>query len=532
VILSKKVEVKIVGKNINHYKTHGYNCSVNDIIWVDVEHLTQGSHIKVEVQCSICGHIKQLSYKNYLKNKGVRYYTCSEKCAISKNKETNMAKFGFENPFQNPEIKSKSKKTYFENTGFENPSLNPDVIAEKVKNYKQKTGFDYPLQNPEVQTKIKETFIRNGYEHPMYDHHIKEKTLQRRREAGYDNNKQKELSRLNFLKYGYELVESNDTNVTLTNISGCGHKFKINRTTFFSRHKIKSNICTICNNVAKKTSGQEQELIDWIRSLGLLCSNDRNVIAPYELDIYIPSHNIAIEYNGLYWHSEVYKGSGYHLNKTILCEEKGIQLLHIFEDDWLHRKEIVKSIIRNRLSLSRDTKIYARKCDIRHVPPKDAKLFLDENHIQGSSNSTTKLGLYHKDELVSLMTFGYRHTNAKKELELIRFCTKLHHNVYGAASKLFQHYVRNYNFSYLISYADKSLFNGKMYNMLGFEKISLSKPNYFWIVDGIRYHRFTFNKQKLIKMGFDANKTEVEIMHEQGYYRIWSCGQIRYEYKT
>jgi hypothetical protein len=164
----------------------------------------------------------------------------------------------------------------------------------------------------------------------------------------------------------------------------------------------------------------------------------------------------------------------------------------------------------------------------------DSKLvrtFLDENHIQGYSQSTIKLGLYYKNELVSLMTFGYRHTNAKKEFELIRFCNKLNINVIGGSSKLFSYFTKNYEFNELVSYSDFRLFDGKMYETLGFERKHLSSPDYFWCKGIERKHRFNFNKKKLVKEGYDINKTEIEIMQGRGYFRIFGCGQYRWEYK-
>jgi len=190
-----------------------------------------------------------------------------------------------------------------------------------------------------------------------------------------------------------------------------------------------------------------------------------------------------------------------------------------------------KSIIKNKLNLIKN-KIYARKCVVKEVKSNIARLFLDNNHIQGFIGSKYKIGLYYNNELVSLMTFGYRHTNSKKEFELIRFCNKINLNVIGSASKLFKHFLNNYKIdeTYILSYADISLFNGNMYNKLNFKYIHLTKPNYFWVVNNIRHHRFKYNKQKLIKEGFDSNKTEVEIMYELNYYRIYGCGQVRYEY--
>jgi hypothetical protein len=188
------------------------------------------------------------------------------------------------------------------------------------------------------------------------------------------------------------------------------------------------------------------------------------------------------------------------------------------------------SILFNRMGMMED-RIYARKCTIKNISSCESRKFLDSYHIQGHANSQYKFGLYHNDELVSLMTFGYRKTNAKIEFELIRFCNKISMSVIGAASKLFKHAIANIDFDYMISYSDFSLFDGSMYEKLGFNRIHLTKPNYYWVVDGERHHRFIYNKKKLIKEGFNPNKTEVEIMWERGYHRIWGCGQYRWEFK-
>jgi len=146
----------------------------------------------------------------------------------------------------------------------------------------------------------------------------------------------------------------------------------------------------------------------------------------------------------------------------------------------MFKQHIIKSIILNKLNLIQN-KIYARKCVVKEVNSKDTRSFLDNNHIQGFSKSSYKLGLYYNNELVSLMTFGYRHTNSKKEFELIRFCNKINLNVIGSASKLFNYFLNNYKIdeTYILSYADISLFNGHMYVMLNFKEIYLTKLNYF-----------------------------------------------------
>jgi very-short-patch-repair endonuclease len=277
----------------------------------------------------------------------------------------------------------------------------------------------------------------------------------------------------------------------------------------------------------------EKEFFELFENIKTL-KNNRKIINPYELDIYIPELKLAFEFNGLYWHNELNKENNYHLNKTEMCENKGIQLIHIWEDDWLYKKNIVKSIIFNKLGKS--NKIYARKCKIKEVI--DNKLireFLEKNHIQGFIGSKIKIGLYYNDELVSLMTFGNRRiamgkkTTNQDEYELLRFCNKLNTNVIGGASKLFKYFINNYKPQEITTYADRSFSQGKLYETLGFNFIGKTEPNYYYIIDGIRHYRFNFRKDKLIKEGFDPNKTEHEIMLNRKIYRIYDSGNLKYK---
>jgi len=333
--------------------------------------------------------------------------------------------------------------------------------------------------------------------------------------------------------YDMKILDYKDKKYKIEHISK-NHTFEIGQKIFYDRLKYGCKvICTICNNEKYNVSNFELELLDFLKLNynGKIIQSNRTILDGLELDIYLPEYKLGIEFNGLYWHSELFKNKEYHLNKTLECKKRYIELLHIFEDDWMFKQDIIKSIIKNKLNLIQN-KIYARKCVVKEIKSNIARSFLDNNHIQGFSKSSYKLGLYYNNDLVSLMTFGYRHTNSKKEFELIRFCNKINLNVIGAASKLFKYFLNNYKIDerYILSYADISLFNGNMYNKLNFKEIHLTKPNYFWIVDGVKHHRFKYNKQKLIKDGFDSNKTEVQIMHELNYYRIYGCGQVRYEY--
>jgi hypothetical protein len=310
----------------------------------------------------------------------------------------------------------------------------------------------------------------------------------------------------------------------------CGNNFSITKGLLYNRLKNNSIICTNCNPVDIKKSSFEIEVGLFLKEIGIsFISNDRVELCGLELDYYIPDIRVAIECNGVYWHNELFKSKNYHINKTKDCLNKNINLLHVWEDDWLGKKDIIKSIIRNRLGLT-PNKIWARNCEIRQVPTSEYKPFLEKNHIQGYASSTYNIGLYYNNKIVSLMTFGWRRTNNKREYELIRFCNKLNTNVIGSASKLFNHFIKNNKIETVISYSDISLFNGYLYEKLGFNKVSLSEPNYFWVVDGVRRHRYNYSKRKLVNRGYDKKKTEVEIMNDNGYWRVFSTGQEKWIY--
>ncbi len=277
----------------------------------------------------------------------------------------------------------------------------------------------------------------------------------------------------------------------------------------------------------QSVSGKEKNILDFIKSIyqDKIIDNSREIISPKELDIFIPEKNLAIEFNGIYWHSEEYKSRNYHTDKTNLCKEKGIQLIHVFEHQWDNKPEIFKSAIANKLGLS--TKIYARKCKV--VELNNVKNFLDNNHLQGNCGSSIKLGLTYNDELVSVMTFGKPRFNKDHEYELLRFCNKLNTTVIGGASKLLKYFERKYNPKSIISYANLQWSNGKVYKNLGFTELSISEPNYWWTKGGSVLSRYQCQKHKLgviLKDKFNPSLSEKKNMENNGYSRLYDCGNM------
>ena len=295
--------------------------------------------------------------------------------------------------------------------------------------------------------------------------------------------------------------------------------------------------CPKCGN---QISDAEKEIICFIeKECGLKCNNhDRTIISPYELDIYIPEKKIAIEYDGLIWHSEKFgKDKNYHLMKTELCEKQGIRLIHIFEDEWIEHEEIVKSKLKHILGCDMDLpKIFARKCIIKEIDNQIAKSFLEKNHIQGFARSSVYLGCFCYDELVGVMTFKREIKNSDK-WELTRFASAINRHCIGVGGKLFKYFVKNYNPTEVKSFADRrwsTTLKDNLYIKLGFIVDNVLKPDYHYVVGDNRLHKFGFRKQILLKKypnsGLTEDMTEHEICQKLGFQRIYDCGLIKYKW--
>lgn len=295
-----------------------------------------------------------------------------------------------------------------------------------------------------------------------------------------------------------------------------------------------------CQKCGMLFSHYEVELGDYIESLlgkDAVIRNDRTVLDGNELDVYIPSMNIAFEFDGLYWHSEIKKpDKRYHLNKTVQCQEKGITLIHIFEDEWLHKNTICKSRIANILGITKN-KVFARQCSVLEIDKKVAKEFFNKNHIQGNVAATVILGLEYNGQIISMMSFGPLRKNLGRNAEngsweLLRFCNEADYNIVGGASKLFTTFIERYSPLSVISYADKRWSKGNLYQKLGFQHLHDSEPNYFYIIGDERKNRFGFRKDLLVsKYGCSPSDTEHNFCFNQGWYRIYDCGAMLYEWK-
>jgi len=483
-ILIDKIKLETFGnRRLKYYSDLGYDIS-GEYFEIRIEDLNIGSRKIVPVKCDYCNKDVNITYREYKRNILLgNKYACCKFCGSKKAKETNIKNIGVENHMMLDETQEKTKKTNLE-----------------------RYGVEFLQQSDKIKQRSKITLLNKwGVDHISKSEKIRLIT------SNISND-------VDYLKY----IGNNESELFCNK---CNEKYKIKNDNYYHRNKSNLPLCTICFPISENSSLKEIELRNYINSIydGELISSYRDGL---EIDIFLPDLNIGFEFNGLYWHSDKFKESVYHLNKTNYFKDKGIRIIHIWEDDWVYKNPIIKSQILNLLKINSE-KIFARKCVVMEVDVKTTRKFLDDNHIQGKSNSVKKVGLYYNDELVSLMTFDNFEGRKKMEEDgwnLSRFCNKLNTNVIGGASKLLNYFIKKYNPSRIVSYADKDWSIGALYQTLGFENVGGNGPDYKYIVDGKRVHKSRYKKSKL-----NTELTESKQMELNGINKIFDCGKTKFE---
>lgn len=534
-----------------------------------------------EHNCVVCG--KPTKFRSFVEGYS---RTCSLRCGWQygnkKARETIYKKYGVDNISQLDSIKQKKQQTMIDNYG----SLEE---AYKLKAQKSSTVYKQRYGSVEAKQRIKEaksqTMIDNygSLEEAYNQRNEKSRQTKFERYADEYYNNRSQAARTCTDLYGVDnafklpevfqaslaqrhlnnsykiirqkaterailrneyVLSSQDNNYTCScphpECNQCQEKtFDISIPLYHYRIHSDNELCTILNAPGKHLKGTRPETIvrGILDEIGISYqTNVRDVINPHELDIYIPSKNMAIEINGVFWHSDKFKARRYHINKFTECNKRGIQLLTIWEDQLYRSPEAVKSVILSKLGIY-NKRVGARQCYIKEVRANVASQFENEYHLQGSTPSRYKLGLYYKDELVSLMTFGKARTGMSSkdkkdgEYELIRYCCKSGWQVVGGASKLFKHFIQLVHPTAILSFSSNDISNGTLYKSLGFIKVGETVG--YWYIDKElnRYHRYTFNKYNIAKRGWapaGGEWTERSVMDDLGFYRIWDSGQTKW----
>jgi len=461
------------------------------------------------------------------KNTFIRGHSNRVQSIKDKKKQASIQKYGVANPSQSLDVKNKKKETYLKHYNvphYMKSQKGKDQVKQTVL---QKYGVTNIAQYEPVKQIIQEKWQLN------------KKMILQNRKITYKKNFYKKIFETNRLQNKFKPLFSEQEYIDVNHI----YKFQCLKCGSICESNLDDGRiprCFKCNPLIT-TNGQsiiENEIEQFIKKY---CQNvivhDRTIIHPQELDFIIPEKKIAIEVDSLYWHSEKNgKSKFYHKIKTELCQQKGYRLIHIFDDEWVHKKPIVKARLKHIFHVLK-YKIYARKCFIRPIETSIKNKFLNKYHIQDADKGLIKLGAFYKNRLIAVMTFsklrkalGYNHQEGC--WELTRFCMVRGFIISGIANKLFKYFIFNYKPGLVVSYADVRWNTGQVYLNLGFQLDHISKPNYWYTKNyDYRFHRFNFRKQRLLKLFRQSNSSnsEWEIMVKNGYDRVWDCGNYVYK---
>lgn len=296
----------------------------------------------------------------------------------------------------------------------------------------------------------------------------------------------------------------------------------------------KRSNCPGCGN---RVSGSEIALREFVseilkdkevqQSVRILNMKNSNRLG--EIDIYIPSMSIGIEFNGLFFHSEYFmKSKNYHKDKRVSSEELGIMLIQVWEDDWRDKTDIVKRMLAVKLGVSNEEKVYARNITLREISYQTSKNFLEFNHIQGSVRGSIYLGAFHKEELVAVTVLRRR---SEFEYELSRYATSK--KVVGGHSKMVAWFAKNTEILKLVTFADLSISDGSLYEKTKWKFVEEIQPDYAYMKVNKRYHKFNYRLKRFKEdpnLQYIEGMTERDLAKLNGLHRVWDSGKKKYEF--
>ena len=465
--------------------------------------------------------------KKSIETYGTEYHIASE-IVKKKSKDTIMEKYGVDHACRSEKVRSKTRKTNIERYGGSAPVASEEVREKARRTNMEKYGVEHTGQSDEVKSKIRRTNMeRYGDEHFFRTEAFKEKIVSSNiNRYGKPHHTQRNWSdetvaRLNdkqWLEENYNLYGG----IELSNILG------VDDTTIYNRlHSFGIPIKPV------NQSASENQINSFVESLGFeTVRSDRSILGGKELDIVIPEKKIAIEFNGLFWHTYPRVAKNYHLEKTENAKKAGYRLIHIFEDEWKYRKEQVKLKLMSILGVDNRPVVFARKCSIVDLSErkKELKSFYDENHIQGSSGYSVSFALEYEGDIVACMSFRKR---SAEEYELNRYATSK--RVVGGFSKLLNvavKYFRNSGILRLVSFADIRYSDGRLYETTGWEHVKTITPDYQYVVGDKRVRKQQYRRKYLHRKldHFDQELSEMDNMINNAIFPIFDCGLMKFCY--
>lgn len=454
------------------------------------------------------------SRETKLKRYGTENYVNPKKC-----KQTKLDRYGDPN-YRNDE---KIRQTNLQRYGHENVFGNREIIEKSSETLCEKYG-GRGFSSPETSAKIAETNIeRCGYHNAMMCEEIKEKSRVNGMKSYHTaDNFLKLTANLPDLYHQYEKTPN-------LSVSKIANEMNISKKTLLYRFHV-NGLKILEKSFSNNTSKAEEKIIEMIEKIAPdveIIRNDRKTIYPKEIDIFLPELKLGVEHHGAFWHKESRVGD-LHREKYKLARDKGIRLIQVFDFELRDNAEMLFDLIKS--ALNKNKKVYARYCALAEVTSTEEKEFLRENHLQGYVPSKKCYGLYHKGELVSIMSFGIPRFTKSYQWEILRFCNKRGITVTGGATKLWSNFVQKESIENCVTYCDPRFFDGRIYQSMGFKFIDHSQSGYFWYNGRDVLKRYTTQKHKLVEAGFDSSMTESEIMTSLGYYKVLDAGMLKFSF--
>jgi transposase-like protein len=334
------------------------------------------------------------------------------------------------------------------------------------------------------------------------------------------------------MQFSYEELDT--TYDRSKSIDHLAEKLKVSRTHI--RNQLKKHGIRIEPVEPSWRSNAEIELYEFLKSNfpdDNWSHSDKSVIAPFELDMVNHDKKIAVEYCGLYWHSEMSSGKTmhYHRNKYVRCKASGYKLITVFESD---DQQKVKSLLLKLLG--KTTKIGARKTSIAKLESHEAMSFHQDHHLHSSVGSKHHYALFHDGQPVMVASFGENRFGGDCNYECTRITSHSDFTVVGGVSKLIRHFIDTVHPDSIVTFADLRFGDGNVYTKCGFDYVEDTQPNYWYSRKYTTplYSRVKFQKHKLKPLleTFDPIKTEFENMVDNGWDRIWDCGNAKFVWRN
>lgn len=497
----------------------------------------KNSKYKINLKCDYCNKKFKRAKSDVIRShKIIKKDSCGEKKCISlKRKESNVLKYGVENPTQNKDVKQKQIKTLIKNYGVNVPAKNQEIKDKTASTNLKKYGNVCSLHGKKQKIKTQKTWIKKyKCKHPFACAEVRNKinnTMKTKYGKHYTktNDYLEKTKNTCIKKYGknhFSQCEEVKKKTKKTNLKKYGYEYPS------QNNEIIEKILNSSKNIKKvygKTQKEIKKYIETITNTNL----ESKIIERKEIDIYDPVKKIAIEYCGLRWHNEDSpepRDKNYHITKYKLCESQGIKLITIFEDEWINKKQQCKNYLKSIFGKF-EKRIFARKCNVQKIDKKISNKFYNDYHLFGKPNNTKiSFGIFFKNELIGCISLGYHHRDYSKTI-INRLCFKPDFQIIGGASKLLKKCIdwcKENNCNKITTWSDNRWSSGITYTKIGFELEEEIKPDYSYVDTKIKYKRVSKQSRKKSNTSCPKDKTEKQYAKEQGFSRIWDCGKKRW----